>query len=164
MKIKDVVAQPLAMTGALTAVCAVSGSLATDPKSRWYRALKKPAWKPPGQIFPVVWSALFTSIAVSTAVALEELESRDDHRSADALRAALVVNLLLNQSWSWVFFKGRKLAPATVVAALLAASSIDLARRAGAARSGPGLALVPYAAWCSFATVLTNAIRVRNDG
>lgn len=163
MTIKDLVAKPLAMTGALTAVCAASGTIATDPKSRWFKALKKPDWQPPAQIFPVVWSALYTSIAVSTATAIEELESRRDQRAADSLRAALVVNLLLNQGWSWVFFKGHKLGAATVWAALLAASSIDLARRAGAAGKGPGLALVPYAAWCSFATVLTNAIRVRND-
>jgi benzodiazapine receptor len=48
--------------------------------------------------------------------------------------------------------------PAIVVAGALAMSSIDLARRAGQTHRAAGIALSPYAAWCSFATVLTTAI------
>ena len=41
--------------------------------------------------------------------------------------------------------------------------SIDLARRAGRAGVGKAATLAPYAAWCSFATVLTETIRRRNS-
>lgn len=151
-----------ALVGALTTACAVSGSVATDPGSTWYEALDKPAWQPPGGLFPVVWTALYAGLAVTSTLAIDELEGSGRRGEARALRRALVVNLVLNQAWSWVFFKGRALGPATVVAALLAGSSIDLARRAGRAGRGKGLALAPYAAWCSFATVLTGEIRRRN--
>ena len=142
----------------LTAVTAVSGSLATDPKADWYRELDLPDWQPPGWLFPVVWTGLFTAATV-----LAELDAESRREYAAAYRRALVVNLALNQAWSWVFFKGHKLGAATVVAALLAGSSIDLARRAGRSGGGKALALAPYAAWCSFATVLTEAIRRRNS-
>lgn len=72
------------------------------------------------------------------------------------------MNLALNQGWSWTFFKARKLGLATVVAALLAGSSIDLANRAGKVDGGKRLELTPYALWCSFATLLTGAIWRRN--
>ena len=75
---------------------------------------------------------------------------------------ALGVNLVLNTSWSWIFFKAGRLVPAIVVAGGLAVSSIDLARRAGRASRATGIALSPYAAWCNFATVLTSAIWRRN--
>ena len=110
----NVRARTAGLVGVLTAATAVSGSIATDPKSAWYTALDKPAWQPPGAVFPIVWTALYASIGVAS------------------------------------------------VAALLAASSIDLARRAGAAGPGHRNFLLPYAAWCSFATVLSAEIWRRN--
>lgn len=162
MKGKDIF-RHRAMPAVLTATTAVSGSLATDPKSDWYQTLDLPDWQPPGWLFPVVWTGLFTDIAVTSAKVLAELDAESGREYADAYRRALVVNLALNQAWSWVFFKGHKLGAATVVAALLAGSSVDLARRAGRSGGGKALALAPYAAWCSFATVLTETIRRRNS-
>lgn len=162
MKLKELATKPLALTGALTAASAVSGSLATDPQSTWYTSLNKPKWQPPGWLFPIVWTALYTDIAVTSAAVLKDLDASDQPEAERDFRTALIVNLLLNQAWSWVFFKARKLPEGTVVAALLAASSIDLSRRAGATGRGKGLALAPYAAWCSFATVLTAELARRN--
>ena len=45
-----------------------------------------------------------------------------------------------------------------VAAGALAASSADLARRAGEADPKLGVALAPYPLWCSFATLLSTAI------
>jgi translocator protein len=162
---KDLLAKPLVATSALTAACAVSGSIATEPKSAWYESLKKPAWQPPGALFPVVWTALYTDIAVTSASVIEDLQAGPTPHHARSYQRALVVNLALNQGWSWVFFKAHKLPAATAVAGLLAASSIDLSRRAARAGKSKGLALVPYAAWCTFAAVLTAAVMRRNpDG
>jgi translocator protein len=162
VKIKDLAAKPLAMTTAMTAACAVSGSLATDPKSEWYKALNKPSWQPPGWLFPIVWTALYTDVAVTSAAVIKSLDAASQPQAARDFRTALAVNLVLNQGWSWAFFKAHKLLPATVVASLLAASSIDLSRRADATAKGKALALAPYAAWCTFATILTAEITRRN--
>jgi benzodiazapine receptor len=152
----------LALTGAAVAATAASGSVASaDTRSAWYRQLAKPAIQPPAWVFPLVWTTLYADIAVTSAVALEGLE-RDDPRAATAYRQALALNLALNASWSWVFFKAHRLVPAIVVAGALAGSSVDLVRRTASVRPAAGLALAPYAAWCSFATVLTAAIWRRN--
>ena len=150
----------LAGTAVATGLTAAVGSWATTPsvKGSWYRRLRKPAIQPPAAVFPVVWTVLYADIAVSSAVALDRL----DPDEAEAYRRALTVNLLLNTSWSWTFFRQHRLAQAVAVAGALTASSLDLARRAGDADPRAGVALLPYAAWCGFATVLTTALWWRN--
>lgn len=148
----------IAQTASAVALTAVVGSIASaDTKSVWYRRLDKPAIQPPAVVFPIVWTALYTDIAVTSAMVLDRLE-RDDHDQANAFRAALAANLVLNAAWSWVFFKGHRLPAATAVAGALAVSGADLVRRAAPTGRGRALALVPYAGWCAFATVLTAAI------
>lgn len=152
----------LPKTSAAVAATAVLGSVASaDVNSPWYDDLDKPVIQPPGVVFPIVWSTLYADIAVSSAVAIDRLQ-RDNPEAARDYQRALGVNLVLNASWSWVFFKAHKPFPSIFVAGALAASSVDLARRAWKADRGAGVALSPYAAWCSFATVLTAAIWRRN--
>src|SRR6478672_9838934 len=61
----------VAWTAAATAATAAAGGVATDPDGGWYRGLRKPEWQPPAIAFPVVWTALYADLAVSSAVALD---------------------------------------------------------------------------------------------
>ncbi|WP_374929548.1 TspO/MBR family protein [Kytococcus sedentarius] len=149
-------------TIAATTACAVSGGIATDPSSDWYESLEKPSWQPPGYLFPIVWTGLYAGIAATSARTINTFEERGEQRRAAGYRTALGINLVLNQGWSWTFFSAHRLGLASVNAALLAMSSVDLARRAGQADTGKGLELVPYALWCTFATALTVWIARRN--
>ena len=45
-------ARTVAGVGVAVAGCAVLGSLATAPDTRWYRRLRKPVWQPPAAAFP----------------------------------------------------------------------------------------------------------------
>jgi len=153
----------LAVTSVAVAATAVAGSVASqDVGGRWYRRLDKPAFQPPGAVFPAVWTALYSDIAVTTAAASDRLRERGDTEAARGLHRALGVNLVLNASWSWVFFRFHRLRPAVAVAGALSASSADLTRRVGRADRHAGVSLAPYAAWTSFATVLSAAIWRRN--
>ncbi|MGI8879063.1 MAG: TspO/MBR family protein [Jatrophihabitans sp.] len=150
-------------TGAACAVTAAVGGVAGGgADSRWYRRLDKPAFQPPPQIFPIVWTALYADIAACTAQALDRLAADGRTDEAAALRRALAVNLVLNGSWTWVFFRWHRLAASVGVAAALAGSSADLTRRVGSASPVAGVTLLPYAAWCGFATVLSGSIWRRN--
>ncbi|MGN0063883.1 MAG: tryptophan-rich sensory protein [Nocardioides sp.] len=147
----------LRRTAGAVALTAVVGGLATDPGSRWYQALRKPAWQPPAEAFPVVWTALYAGIAVAGAAAQTELpEGR--RRFAGALGA----NLVLNAAWSVVFFRLHRPTAATGVAVALAASSADLARRAAPTGRGKVAGLGAYAAWSGFASVLSGWIARAN--
>lgn len=143
--------------------CALVGSLLTNPDSGWYRALRKPALQPPAAAFPVVWSTLYASIAIASAATIADLTEEGRTAEADAFRRALAANLVLNAAWSGVFFRLHELRLSTAVAAVLAASSGDLARRAAAAGPGKAAALGLYAAWCSFATGLSASFAALNS-
>jgi translocator protein len=154
-----VIRKYLARTAAAAAATAALGSVASrDTSSVWFRTLRKPAIQPPAAVFPVVWTVLYSDIAVTSAVALDRLEGEE----AESYRRALAANLVLNASWSWVFFKAHRLFPAILVAGALSASSWDLVARTLHGDRRAGWALLPYAGWCSFATVLTSAIWWRN--
>ncbi|NUU33205.1 TspO/MBR family protein [Arthrobacter sp. C9C5] len=156
-------------TAAATAATAAAGGLATDPDSPWYRQLRKPDWQPPAIAFPVVWTALYADLAVSSAVALDSRDGADAgsktrQQELAAYRSALAVNLALNASWSWLFWRARRPWLAAAECAVLTASSIDLVRRTYKLDRGAGAALAPYAAWCGFATALSTAVARLNAG
>lgn len=147
---------------AVVAATAVAGSLATDPNTSWYKALDKPRWQPPAAVFPVAWTALYASIALVSGKVLADAKDAGDDERRSEYKAALALNLILNASWSFTFFKAKRLGLASLVAGALAASSADLAKRAGAQDPKLGFALKPYSAWTSFATALSTDIWRRN--
>ncbi|MCB0906091.1 MAG: tryptophan-rich sensory protein [Nocardioidaceae bacterium] len=159
LRVRHTVGPALGVTAA-----AAAGSLATEPTSEWYAGLRKPGWQPPGWAFPLVWTPLYADIAGTSGAVLTELEESGRDTEAAAYRRALALNLVLNAGWSMVFFGAKRLRAAVPVAVVLAASSADLARRAGKVKRPYGLALAPYAAWTSFATVLNAEVARLNPG
>jgi translocator protein len=150
-------------TGVAVTATAVVGGLASRPaQSAWYRRLKKPPYQPPRQAFPIVWPILYADIAAVSASTLDDLERRGQHRERRAYIVALVMNLILNASWSWLFFNRRRLGVAAVAAGVLTASSADLTRRAVAVRGTTAAPLAAYPAWCAFATALSTHIWALN--
>lgn len=165
----DTALRNLAITGAAVAATAVVGSMATKPNSRWYRSLDLPAWQPPKSAFPIVWTLLYADIAASAAAALTGIdrnnEGHEPGRAPDARRrylAALGTNLTLNAGWSVLFWRGRSPGWAALESAALTASGGELVRQTARVNRLAGGALVPYVAWCGFATVLSAAIHRRN--
>lgn len=152
----------LLSTGLAVVATAVTGALATDPGSAYYRGLRKPSWQPAPPVYGIVWTPLYADLAVTSAQALDALDQPGRAAEKTALRTALAVNLVLNGSWNWLFFRVHRPWVAAAECAVLTASSADLVRRIGAADRRAALALSPYPVWCAFATVLTVAIARRN--
>ena len=149
---------PYALTSAAVTATAVLGAVASSPGSRWYRALDKPSWQPPGAVFGPVWTTLYALIAFAGGRTL----ARTDGAARRRYLGAFGANLALNTAWSWIFFRAHRPLPAAVEAVALAASSADLTRRSWARDRVAGVALLPYAAWTAFAAVLSGAIARRN--
>ncbi len=155
--------QTLAATTVAVGATAGIGSVASKPRiTRWYSRLEKPTYVPPNQVFPIAWTTLYADIAVTSATAIDRLRAAGRHHEARNYVFALAANLILNAGWSWLFFKYQKLGASAVGAAVLAASSVDLTRRTAAADQRAGLAMLPYALWCSFATLMSGHIWVLN--
>ncbi len=153
----------LAPTALAVATTGFLGGLASRPaQSAWFAKLKKPPYQPPRLAFPIVWNLLYADIAATSAATLDQLEERGQDRERRAYIAALASNLVLNGSWSWLFFTQRRLGTAAIAAGVLAVSSADLARRSIAVQGAKAAPLAAYPAWCAFATVLSTHIWALN--
>lgn len=152
------------LTTAAVALTAAIGSAGTDPSSRWYRRLDKPSWQPPGAAFGVIWTTLYALLSLAGARALNRAAEHDDPGARGRYTRAYAANLALNAGWTWTFFRAERPKLAVAESAVLAASTADLARRSWQLDRTAGAALVPYAAWTSFATVLSAEIARRNPG
>ena len=156
-------ARTLVPTALAVTATAVIGGLASRPaQSAWYEALKKPAYQPPRQAFPIVWPMLYADIAAVSAATLDDLERRGLRQERRIYIAALVTNLVLNGSWSWLFFNRRRLGTSAIAAGVLAISSADLTRRSVAVQGAKAAPLAAYPVWCAFATALSTHIWALN--
>jgi|SRR6185312_14548427 tryptophan-rich sensory protein len=154
----------LAKSAAAVFVTAAVGGLASKPavESDWYEKLRKPSFQPPRQAFPIVWPLLYADIAAVSASTIDQLTDEGRSEKARAYRNALALNLVLNGSWSWLFFNRRMLGTSAVAAAALTASSADLTRRAAQVQPGRAAPLALYPLWCAFATALSTRIWMLN--
>lgn len=153
-------------TGVAVAATALVGGAATGPavQSDWYQRLRKPAIQPPREVFPVVWPALYTDIAVVSAATVDQLRADGDDQARRAYQGALALNLIMNAGWCWLFFGKRRFGAATALNVVLTASSADLTRRAVAAVGRRGAPLALYPLWCAFATALSGSVAALNRG
>ena len=125
----------------------IAGSGAGNP---WFMELAKPSLYPPPQLFGIVWSILYVVIAVALAMVVTAI-------GAPGRKAAIIafaVQLALNLAWSPLFFGAHQLGPALallVVLDLAIVVTVLLFRRVRPLAAG---LLLPYLAWCLFATVL----------
>lgn len=145
-------------TGLATGAAAAAGSVATDADSAWYRTLTKPRWQPPAAAFPLVWTPLYTLIALAGARALDRLSG--PQRASFTRRYA--TDLALNAAWTALFFRMRNPRLALAEIAALNAANVALLRRAWQADRAAGAMLLPYVAWTGFATALNASIAARN--
>ena len=126
----------------------------------WFDVLAKPAAMPPGWAFGVAWSLLYVLIGIAVAMIWAAAPSRA--RSAGL--ALFAVQLLLNFSWSPLFFGLHQIVPALVI--LVAILALSVATTAAFARVRPAAAwlMAPYLAWLAFATYLNFEIWRLNPG
>ncbi|WP_405557469.1 cytochrome d ubiquinol oxidase subunit II [Streptomyces sp. NBC_01171] len=143
--------------GAVTAT-AVAGARATRPDARWYRELNTPDWQPPPWAFGAVWTPLYASVAVAGGRALNA--ARGPERKA--LAGEFAANLALNAGWSNLFFRLRSPLAGLAGTLLLDASNIRLLARVARTDRKAAATLLPYAAWCAYATCLNASIVARN--
>jgi tryptophan-rich sensory protein len=141
---------------AIVAAAAITGGQFMP--GEWYAQLAKPSWTPPSWLFGPVWTVLYVAIAVAGW-----LVWRADKRAALPL-ALWVAQIVLNASWSWLFFglhrPGTALVEILVLLALIAAFAIA----AWPVSRTASILFVPYALWVSFATALNFAIWRLNPG
>jgi len=122
----------------------------------WYPNLPKPSWTPSPRRIRGTWTALFLLIAVATALVWSE--------SFDLrFTSALVLNLILNAGWYWIFFGLKPPAAAFAEIVVLEVTCVALVALAARISTAAASLLLPYALWTAVALVinLTIAWRIR---
>jgi benzodiazapine receptor len=138
----------IALAGAFL-VAAIGGAL-TDTGS-WFRALIKPTWQPPDNVFGPVWTTLYALIAASAALAWCDARNGGERTIVVSL---FVVNGILNVCWSLLFFHLQRPTWALAEIVILWLSTAFLIAVLWRFSRRAALLLVPYLAWLSFASAL----------
>jgi len=148
------VAVPLVLLlGTLSGV--VGGSAGGNP---WFAALRKPAFMPPDGAFPVAWTILYICVGLALALVLHARGAR----GRPLALTLFVVQLVLNYSWSPLFFAAHKVSLAFWVIAAMFVIAAVAALLFFRIRRAAGLLMLPYLAWLIFAGALNHAIERLN--
>lgn len=120
----------------------------------WYLQIQKPTWTPPGYLFGPVWSVLYLSMGISAWLVWR----RAGFSGARSALSLFVIQLILNGTWSWLFFgmhrPGLAFAEILVLWGTILATMLTFWR----VSSFAGMLLIPYLAWVSFAAFLNYSI------
>ena len=156
--------EPRELVGAALAVLVVnligsSGIVFTTPESEWFQSLTLPWFYPPGWLFGVVWTLLFTLIGIAAYLVYRQ---GTDSRAVRFALGLFGLQMIVNVSWSPAFFQLQAPGVALgiigllwllILATIWAFDRVD--RRAA-------LLVVPYLAWVSFAALLNGSILLLN--
>lgn len=142
---------PLAV-GALSAL--LSGGGMAD-----FGSVTKPPLSPPGWLFPIVWTILYSLMGIASYLVSEAYAPADEKQNAFELYAA---QLILNFFWSIIFFRFDLYFVAFVwllaLLALIILTTISFYRISKTA----GILMIPYILWVTFAGYLTLGIAILN--
>lgn len=151
----------LSVFGAAVAAAGIIGARYSPRDLRtklWYSRLDKPSWNPPNFVFPVVWTGLYSLIAVSGWRAWRQPSSPERTRT---LRL-WATQLATNAEWTRLFFGRHRPGQSLIDVIALEAQILSYIAAAKDVDLGAAACFIPYAAWVAFATVLNAEIVRRN--
>jgi tryptophan-rich sensory protein len=126
----------------------------------WFDSLEKPVFMPPGWAFGTAWTILYALMGIAIALILAAPPS---DRRTTAL-TLFFVQLVLNFSWSPIFFGAHQIRLGLAVIVILLGLAAATTREFWRVRPLAGALLLPYLAWLCFATALNLAIDQLNPG
>lgn len=120
----------------------------------WYQSISKPAFTPPNWLFAPVWTVLYGLIGF----ALWQVWRSSPSKARTVGLWLFAVQLVLNGLWSWIFFAWQRLPLAFVEIVVLDVAILLTLLAFNKVRSSTAWLMLPYLAWCLFATLLTFGI------
>ena len=142
-------------------ICQLAGLVSmpfVGPNMEWFHGLIEPPLSPPDSVFGPVWGVLYLLLGIAAA----RLFYRGLSKSLYPAAVLLILQLLLNASWTPVFFGMHNLPLALAVVVLMLAEGFFM-HRAFAKHSTLAAGLLwPYWIWLTFATYLTAGLLMLN--
>lgn len=125
----------------------------------WYATLAKPSFSPPNWVFGPVWTTLYALMGISAYMIWKTGWHKKEVKKALCVFA---IQLLLNATWSIVFFGMKNPGLALINIALLWAGIVASILLFSRVSRNAALLLSPYLLWVSFASVLNFYIWMLN--
>ena len=125
-------------------------------KEPWYSTLTKPGFNPPDYIFPSIWIILYMSMAF--AVWLIWINQKKNEK----IIYLYFIHLLVNASWSVVFFALHQIFLALVVIGIIMLLVLWLIKLYYPINKISAYLMIPYLAWLAFAFILNLNILLLN--
>jgi len=122
-----------------------------------YVGMVRPNFAPPGIVFPIVWTILYTLMGISSYIISESNDDAKD-KALSIYYLQLVVNLL----WSFFFFTFKLYLFSFLWILLLIFLVIVMIKRFYEISKVSGLIQIPYLLWLVFAGVLNLSIYLLN--
>jgi tryptophan-rich sensory protein len=136
----------------------LTGLVTREGINNWYNYLIRPASTPPNFVFPIVWTFLYILMAISLALFLSS-----PHPGKKTAIVFFGLQLILNFSWSWLFFGMRSpgLALIDLILLWICIIATILSFRKHSVLSA--YLFIPYLAWVTYAGYLNLFIWLNNS-
>ena len=133
------------------------GAVLTMNSMDIYATLNQPALSPPGFLFPIVWTILYTLMGISAAI----IYKSDDPGRTQALKI-YAFQLIVNFLWTIIFFNLRQFLFAFIWLVLLDVLVVIMISKFHKISPLAAWLQVPYLLWILFATYLNLGIYLLN--
>lgn len=124
----------------------------------FYSEITQPPLSPPALVFPIVWAVLYALMGISAYMIFV-------NRNSIRKNALIVwaIQLVVNFSWSIIFFRFRLLTLAAIVSVILVLLVGIMAYMFAKIKKSAGIINIPYLLWSIFASYLAIGIAVLNN-
>lgn len=137
----------------------IGGLLTMESVKNWYTTINKPAFNPPNGIFAPVWTSLYVLMGISSYLVWQKRKIIIGYLWAVRI---YLLQLILNLTWSFLFFYQHQIGFALIEIIILLISIIINAFIFYRINRTAGLLFLPYILWVSFASYLTYSIFILN--
>lgn len=124
----------------------------------WYTKLKKSSLTPPSKYFGVVWALLYFSLIISFVIFI----CNDGRKKSPLGFYFFIIQLLINLSWSLIFFKLKQIKLAVLIIILTIIFTILTIIYFWKVNIWSSILLIPYVLWLIFALYLNSYIALNN--
>lgn len=142
--------RPVIVAAAAAILLGVLGGAITD-LGPWYASLNKPDWQPPGPVFGIVWTTIYSLTSVAAVITWRRAPQGPERKWLVGLFS---INGFLNILWSLLFFRLQRPDWSLVEVCFLWLSIVSLIIFTARHSRLAGVLLTPYLIWVSLASVL----------
>ena len=134
----------------------IGGFATLNYKEPWYSLLNKPIFNPPDWIFAPVWTTLY--LMMTFAIWLFWHSKNKDINTINIY----LIQIVINTTWSIVFFAFHKILLALIVLMILILFIILLISRFKRVNMLSYYLMIPYLLWCFYALFLNFSLLILN--